>query len=95
MQKKDLDKSGNGSEKDSDLVIARKIQAAMIPRSFPAVEGLEINSVYLPCCAVGGDLFDCIQISDDILAFLIFDVTGFGISSALISAMAKVCLCTI
>jgi len=91
VQKKDFDKSGNGSENDSDLVIARKIQAAMIPRSFPAVEGLEINSVYLPCCAVGGDLFDCIQISDDILAFLIFDVTGFGISSALISAMAKVC----
>lgn len=91
MQNKNSNNGYKGSEGDSDLDIARKIQAAMIPRSFPAVEGLEINSLYLPCGAVGGDLFDCIQISDNILAFLIFDVTGFGVSSALISAMAKVC----
>jgi sigma-B regulation protein RsbU (phosphoserine phosphatase) len=77
--------------READLQIARKIQAAMIPRSFPVIEGLELNSIYLPCGAVGGDLFDVIQLSNDVLAFFIFDVTGFGVSSALISAMAKVC----
>jgi sigma-B regulation protein RsbU (phosphoserine phosphatase) len=77
--------------READLQIARKIQAAMIPRSFPVVEGLEINSIYLPCGAIGGDLYDVIQLSNDVLAFFIFDVTGFGVSSALISAMAKVC----
>jgi len=63
----------------------------MIPRRLPSVEGIDIASLYLPCNAVGGDLFDVVQISDDVLAFLIFDVTGHGVSSALISAMAKVC----
>ncbi|HEX2959597.1 MAG TPA: SpoIIE family protein phosphatase, partial [Chitinispirillaceae bacterium] len=77
--------------READLQIARKIQAAMIPRSFPEIEGLELNSIYLPCGAVGGDLFDVIQLSSDVLAFFIFDVTGFGVSSALISAMTKVC----
>ncbi|MDO5575688.1 MAG: SpoIIE family protein phosphatase [Fibrobacter sp.] len=91
MENNEFKNIGDESEKDSDLIIARKIQAAMIPESFPVVEGMEVNSLYLPCGAVGGDLFDCIQISDDMFAFLIFDVTGFGISSALISAMAKVC----
>jgi anti-sigma regulatory factor (Ser/Thr protein kinase) len=47
--------------------------------------------MYLPCGAVGGDLFDCIRLSDDLLVFLIYDVTGHGVSSTLISAMAKVC----
>lgn len=63
----------------------------MIPRSLPLLEGLEVGSLYLPCGAVGGDLFDAIKISEDVLALVIFDVTGFGVPSALISAMAKVC----
>jgi anti-sigma regulatory factor (Ser/Thr protein kinase) len=75
---------------ENDLLIARKIQAAMIPRRLPAVEGIEMASLYLPCSDVGGDLFDVIQLSEDILVFLIFDVTGHRVSSTLISALAKV-----
>jgi anti-sigma regulatory factor (Ser/Thr protein kinase) len=88
---KEPEASQEVDSREADLQIARKIQAAMIPRSLPVIEGLELNSVYLPCGAVGGDLFDVIQLSRDVLAFFIFDVTGFGVSSALISAMAKVC----
>jgi anti-sigma regulatory factor (Ser/Thr protein kinase) len=73
-----------------DFQIARKIQAAMIPRRLPPIEGIEMASLYLPCPGVGGDLFDVIQLSEDILVFLIFDVTGHRVSSALISALAKV-----
>jgi sigma-B regulation protein RsbU (phosphoserine phosphatase) len=93
VSKKNRSESKNteSESREADLQIARKIQAAMIPRSFPSVEGVDLDSVYLPCGAVGGDLYDIIQISNDTLAFLIFDVTGFGVSSALISAMAKVC----
>jgi anti-sigma regulatory factor (Ser/Thr protein kinase) len=73
-----------------DFQIARKIQAAMIPRRLPPIEGLEMASLYLPCSGVGGDLFDIIQLSEDILVFLIFGVTGHRVSSMLISALAKV-----
>ena len=75
---------------ETDLAIARKIQAAMIPRRLPAVDGIELASMYLPCPTAGGDLFDIIQLSEDILVFLIFDVTGHRVSSTLISALAKV-----
>jgi anti-sigma regulatory factor (Ser/Thr protein kinase) len=75
---------------ETDLAIARKIQAAMIPRRLPSVDGIEMASMYLPCPSVGGDLFDVIQLSEDILVFLIFDVTGHRVSSTLISALAKV-----
>ncbi|MBN2038176.1 MAG: SpoIIE family protein phosphatase [Chitinispirillaceae bacterium] len=78
------------NSEDSDFIIARKIQAAMIPRRLPTVEGIDMASLYLPCSGVGGDLFDVMQLSDDILAFLICDVTGHRVSSTLISALAKV-----
>jgi anti-sigma regulatory factor (Ser/Thr protein kinase) len=73
-----------------DLDIARKIQAAMIPRRLPSIEGIEMASLHLPCGGVGGDLFDVLQLSEDILVFLTFDVTGHQVASTLISALAKV-----
>ncbi|MDD5676008.1 MAG: SpoIIE family protein phosphatase [Chitinivibrionales bacterium] len=75
---------------EADLDIARKIQAAMIPQRLPIVEGLDMSSLYLPCKAIGGDLFDVLHVSDDLLVFVIFDVAGHGVASALLSAMAKV-----
>jgi anti-sigma regulatory factor (Ser/Thr protein kinase) len=74
----------------SDLGIARKVQAAMVARRLPSVEGLDMASLYIPCPSVGGDIFDIIQISDDVLVVLVFQVTGHRISSTLISAFAKV-----
>jgi len=79
------------TENDKDLSVARKIQLAMVPHTIPAIDGLDIDSMFMPCNALGGDLFDIIHISKDILAFLIYDVSGYGVTSTLISAMAKVC----
>lgn len=73
-----------------DLSVARRIQAAMVPQSLPFVEGLELASLYYASERLGGDLFDVIQISDDILAITMFDVASNGIQAALIAAMAKV-----
>jgi serine phosphatase RsbU (regulator of sigma subunit)/anti-sigma regulatory factor (Ser/Thr protein kinase) len=75
---------------EEGLSVAQKVQAAMVPPSLPAMEGLEMASLYLPSSAVGGDLFDVIHLSEDLLALFMFDVAGQGVSAALISAMAKV-----
>jgi serine phosphatase RsbU (regulator of sigma subunit)/anti-sigma regulatory factor (Ser/Thr protein kinase) len=73
-----------------ELSIARKIQAAMVPARLPAVDGLECASLYLPSNTVGGDLFDVVQISSDVIAITMFDVASSGVPAALISALAKV-----
>jgi anti-sigma regulatory factor (Ser/Thr protein kinase) len=78
------------NEIKKDLLIAKKIQIAMIPQSLPSIEGLEMASLFMPSGEVGGDLFDVVQLSQDIMALFIFDVAGHGVSAALISAMAKV-----
>ncbi len=74
---------------DDDIELCRQIQRAMIPKALPAVTGLEMQSLYLPSSAIGGDLFDVVQVSEDLLGMFIFDVARYGFSSALISAMAK------
>jgi len=73
-----------------ELSIARKIQAAMVPSRLPVMDGLECASLYLPSQSVGGDLFDVVQISSDVIAITIFDVASNGVPAALISALAKV-----
>lgn len=74
----------------ADLMIARKVHAAMIPEILPVAEELEIKSLYIPCQHIGGDLFDVVQISDNIIAFLVIDVAGCGVQAALVSATAKI-----
>jgi anti-sigma regulatory factor (Ser/Thr protein kinase) len=82
--------SAKNTASREELSIARKIQAAMVPSRLPAMEGLECASLYLPSQSVGGDLFDVIQISEDVIAITIFDVASNGIPAALISSLAKV-----
>lgn len=72
------------------LNLSREIQHALMPKALPSTQGIEMSSLSLPCIASGGDLYDVIQISEDLLAFYIFDISCQGVSSALISALAKV-----
>ena len=81
-------------EFQDDLALARQIQTGMVPQSLPRIPGLSMAAMYYPCGAVGGDLYDVVQLSPDLLAFYIFDVSGHGVSAALISAMAKVSFST-
>ena len=60
----------NSSIQDN-LELSSKIQRALIPRSLPRTQGIEIASLFLPCRAIGGDLYDVIQVSEDMLAFYI------------------------
>ena len=80
----------NSTENEKDLLIARKIHAAMMPQRLPSVEGVEIFSLFLPGNALGGDLFDVISLSEDMLALYLIDLAGHGVSAALISSMIKV-----
>ena len=80
-----------------DITLARKMQSVMMPHRLPSLEGLELGTLFFPGERGGGNLFDILQISEDVLAFLLFDVTDSSINSGtclrstLITAMAKNC----
>ena len=75
FDKSSINKTDNSSA--ADLTVARKVHAAMIPEIFPVAEELEIRSLYIPCEHIGGDLFDIVQISDNIVAFWL-SMSGCG-----------------
>lgn len=76
----------------TELSIARKIQAAILPNEFPPFPGrheFEIYASMSPAKEVGGDFYDFFLIDDDHLGLVIADVAGKGVPAALFMMIAK------
>ena len=77
---------------ESDIRIASKIQADLIPSAFPDPEelrGLEIFGKVIPARWVSGDLFTFQRVDEDHLVFMIGDVTGKGVPASLFMAITR------
>ncbi|KAF0241911.1 MAG: serine phosphatase RsbU regulator of sigma [Planctomycetota bacterium] len=68
---------------------AREIQARLLPATMPNPDRYEIAAQYLPAAHVGGDYYDVIELPDGRVAMLVADVSGKGISSAMVMVMAR------
>jgi phosphoserine phosphatase RsbU/P len=77
---------------NAELEMARQIQLSILPHELPKLPGLDIAARFLPMESVGGDFYDFIRIDDKHLGILIADVSGHGLSSALIASMLQVAL---
>lgn len=69
---------------EEELSIARELQASMLPTDCPQIKGLQIAAVSLSAREVGGDFYDFIDMGDKSVGLLIGDVTGKGVSGALV-----------
>lgn len=74
---------------ESELEVARQIQAKILPREAPRVSGLNISARYRPMTAVAGDFYEFVAAEDHHLGVLIADVCGHGVPAALIASMLK------
>ena len=72
-----------------ELDIARDIQQALLPKGFRSFPHLEVTGVNQSCLAVGGDYFDLMEMSRDRAGFVIADVSGKGLGSALVTSMLQ------
>jgi serine phosphatase RsbU (regulator of sigma subunit) len=77
---------------NAELEMAHQIQLSILPHELPRLPGLDIAARFLPMESVGGDFYDFIRIDDKHLGILIADVSGHGLSSALIASMLQVAL---
>ena len=78
---------------DTELNIAARIQASMIPRIFPPFPGrteIDIYALMLPAKQVGGDFYDFYFIDEKNLAIVIADVSGKGVPAALFMVITKI-----
>lgn len=69
-----------------ELRQAAEIQSGLFPRHDPAFPGYEIAGLSVPCHAVGGDYFDYVELAGGRLGVLLGDVSGKGLSAALLLA---------
>jgi phosphoserine phosphatase RsbU/P len=69
---------------EKELLLAASIQQRIIPAELPKIKGYELAGINIPSREVGGDYYDCIDLGKGIYALIIADVTGKGISAALL-----------
>ncbi len=79
----------------TELSLATRIQADMLPNTFPAFadrEDFDIFATMNPAKEVGGDFYDFFLIDDDHLGIVMADVSGKGIPAALFMMASKIVL---
>jgi phosphoserine phosphatase RsbU/P len=77
---------------ENEISIAREVQNQLFPRTLPKISGVEIEAICKAARAVSGDYYDFIQLSPTHLAIAIADISGKGISAALLMASLQAAL---
>src|SRR3989449_6111945 len=77
---------------ENEISIAREVQDQLFPRNLPEVSGVEIEAICKAARSVSGDYYDFIQLSPTHLAIAIADISGKGISAALLMASLQAAL---
>jgi phosphoserine phosphatase RsbU/P len=75
-----------------EVEIAREVQERLFPQEFPVVAGLDYSGACRPALGVGGDYYDFLLLPEDRLGIAIGDVSGKGISAALLMASLQASL---
>lgn len=67
-----------------EMELAARMQTMLFPAHLPADKRVDLAATYLPHQQVGGDYYDYIQLNDDELMICLADVSGKGISAAIL-----------
>lgn len=79
-------------EIENQINMAANVQQRMIPKTAPAMPGLDVATAYVPCYQLGGDLYDFIELPYNNLGVVIADVSGKGLPASLIMASVRAAL---
>lgn len=72
-----------------EMELASEVQKMFLPDKFPKNEKLDTSVVYRPYYKVSGDIYDFVYFTKKITGVAVGDVSGKGISAALIMSMIK------
>jgi len=71
---------------DRDLQAAKKFQKSFIPRPCVSLNGFDVSFHHQPAGHVGGDIVGMFPVNDSEVGIYAVDVSGHGVSSALMTA---------
>jgi sigma-B regulation protein RsbU (phosphoserine phosphatase) len=71
---------------ENELVIAQEVQAQLFPQQVTQLESLEVHGFCRPARTVSGDYYDFVAVNSHQMMLAVGDVSGKGISAALLMA---------
>jgi sigma-B regulation protein RsbU (phosphoserine phosphatase) len=71
---------------EGELAIAQEVQAQLYPKLITQLDTLEVHGYCLPARTVSGDYYDFLSLNSDKLMLAVGDISGKGISAALLMA---------
>lgn len=71
---------------EGELAIAQEVQAQLFPRQISEIESLEVHGFCRPARTVSGDYYDFLTASSHKMILAVGDISGKGISAALLMA---------
>lgn len=74
---------------EEELKIARQIQSSLLPTALPASGWFRAAGKSIPSRQVGGDYYDVRQLGTSAWAFINADVSGKGVSAALLASLLQ------
>ena len=80
-----LEEERGKQKMEEELKLARQIQQSLYPRSLPSEGWFQACGSSASSLEVGGDYFDVLRVTDDCWAVAVADVSGKGVSSALLA----------
>jgi sigma-B regulation protein RsbU (phosphoserine phosphatase) len=71
---------------ENEITIAQEVQAQLFPRHIAQLPSLEVHGLCRPARSVSGDYYDFLHVAPERLLLAVGDVSGKGISAALLMA---------
>ena len=87
-----LEESKKRERLENELSIASEVQSQLFPQKLPSLPGVELEAINKAARTVSGDYYDFIQLSPTRLAIALADISGKGISAALLMASLQAAL---
>jgi sigma-B regulation protein RsbU (phosphoserine phosphatase) len=83
------------ARKDAELNFAREVQKALFPAKLPDRGDLAFSAVCIPAQGISGDFYDVLECEDGRTVFAVADISGKGISAAILMANVQAVLRTL
>lgn len=85
LSQRNAELEASNARMQRDLDAAARIQSAFLPRSIPAISGMDFAWDFRPCETLAGDFLNVFPLDDAHVAVYVLDVSGHGVGAALLS----------
>ncbi|HEX5944436.1 MAG TPA: PP2C family protein-serine/threonine phosphatase, partial [Anaerolineales bacterium] len=79
---------------EAELELSQVVQRALLPQRVPYIRGVELAAFSRPSEIIGGDYFDFFQFRDGTHGLVIADVSGHGVSAAMLMSSVQTAIRT-